>query len=142
MPHQFFLQRVYNETFSATWSTNNQPLLFSLICLTHSACTQLFSVFFCFSTYIHVQMLLSQQVNVSLHYLSLGLMNSPSLTKSLEYYTSQSVNTSWVANIIRLCNLIDSLHASFNSSVSARLPFCHCIKQQTLIFPPYPCESN
>lgn len=46
MPHQFCLQRVYNETFSATWSTNNQPLLFSLICLTHSACTQLFSVFF------------------------------------------------------------------------------------------------
>lgn len=80
-------------------------------------------------------MLLSQRepVNVNLHYLFLSLMNNPSLPKSLEYYASQSVNTSWVVNIIPLCNLIASLQAVFDSLVSARLSFCHCIKRHFYI---------
>lgn len=53
-------------------------------------------------------MLLSQceQVNVILHYLSLRLMNSPYFQDLLEYYMSQSVNTTNVVYIITLRNLI------------------------------------
>lgn len=83
-----------------------------------------------------------EPVNVNLHYLSLSFMNSPSLPKSLEYYTSHSVNTSKVVNIIALCNLIASLRASFNYLVPACLSLCHDIKQQTLIFPQYPGGSD
>lgn len=114
---------------------------FLLTLLVHNC----FKCFLCFSTlYIHVQMHLSvrEQVNVNLHYLSLSFMNSPSFPRSLEYYTSHSVNTSKVVNIITLCNLITSLQASFNYLVPACLSFCHDIKQQTLIFPQYPCGSN
>lgn len=86
--------------------------------------------FLCFSTLcIHAQW---RQVNVILHYLSLSLMNTSSFSKSLQYYTSQSVNTS---KVITSCNSIASLRASFNSLVSVCPSSCHCIKQQTLIFP-------
>lgn len=45
-------------------------------------------------------------------------MSRPRLAKSQEYYASPSVNTSRLVNIIRLCNLIASPHAAFDS----RLP--------------------
>lgn len=90
------------------------------------------SVFFVSAHYIFMCKCLSlslrEQVNVNLHYLSLSLMNSPCLPKSLECYTSQSVNTSSVVNLIALCNLIASLPASFSSLVSACLSFCHFLK--------------
>ena len=137
-------------TFSAALSTNVQPLLLSsCLCFVSVSLTKpvhnCLKRFLCFSSlYIHVPVPLSQreQVNVNLHYLSLSLMNSPSLPESLEYYTSQSVNTSRLVNIITLCNLIASLQASFNSLVPACLSSCHCIKQQTLIFPLYPGGSH
>lgn len=80
-----------------------------------------------------------EQVNVNLHYLSLSLMNSPSLPKSLEYYTSQSVSTSWVVNIITLCDLIASLQASFQF-----FGFCSSflLSYRALIIPPDPGGSN
>lgn len=49
-------------------------------------------------------------------------MNSAGLSKWLEYSISQRVNASRLVNTITLCNLIASLHASFTSWASPRLP--------------------
>lgn len=82
--------------------------------------------FLCFGTlYIHVHMPLSplEQVNVNLHYSSLNLINSPGFPKSLECYLSQSVNTSYVVDIITSHNLVALFQASFHSGLHA----CPCV---------------
>lgn len=122
MPHHFYcvkLQPVYND----------QSLIFFSPSLSYSLSTQLFISVFFVSAHLFMCKWYSQckHVNVNLHNLFQSLINSPSHTKAPEYYTSRSVNTSCVVDIITLCNLIASLHASFNSLASAHLLFCPCI---------------
>lgn len=85
-----------------------------------------------------------ERVNAELHYLSQSLMSRPRLTKSQEYYTSPSVNTSRLVNIIRLCNLIASPQAAFDSQLppsvtvlNSKLPYFlrTLVKVTDLCFP-------
>lgn len=66
-------------------ATNKPPLLLACICRAHSAWTPLFPVVFVSA---HTRHSCANSLSVGLHYSSLSLMSSASLTKSLDYYTS------------------------------------------------------